>query len=64
MKVFIEKTNTEKKINFEGTVKLLLIKLKINPEEVIVVRNEELVSEVELLNDKDDIKILSVVSGG
>jgi sulfur carrier protein len=64
MKIFIEKTNTGKKINFNGTVKALLKKLKINIEEVIVARNGELISEDDVLNNKDSVKILSVVSGG
>lgn len=64
MKIFIEKTNTEKKMKFKGTVKALLKKLKINIEEVIVARNGEIVSEEVILNGKDDVKILSVVSGG
>jgi sulfur carrier protein ThiS len=64
MKVFVEKKNRTKAILFKGTVLILLKKLKINPEEVIVVKNNELVGLDENLVDKDNIKILSVVSGG
>ena len=64
MKVFIEKTGKEIKMKFEGNVNLLLEKLKINPEEVIVAKGREIVSDDEKLNDNDEIKILSVVSGG
>jgi sulfur carrier protein len=64
MKIFIEKTNTKKNIKFKGTVKAILKKLNVNIEEVIVVKNGELVSEDDIIADKDRIKILSVVSGG
>ncbi len=64
MIVFIEKTNKELKIKFEGDVKTLLKKININAEEIIVVRGNELLNDDEILSDKDSIKLLSVVSGG
>jgi|WetSurMetagenome_2_1015567.scaffolds.fasta_scaffold956038_1 sulfur carrier protein ThiS len=64
MKIFVEKENRMKQMKFKGTTLILLKKLKINPEEVIVVKNNELVGLDENLVDKDSIKILSVVSGG
>lgn len=63
MKVFIEKTNETKELESK-TVNELLSKLKINPTTVIVIRNSELVTEDEQLSSKDEIKILSVISGG
>ena len=65
MNIFLEteqKTITKK--NFEGTVLELLKELKINPETVIVVSSNELQNENDILKEGDDIKILSVVSGG
>ena len=60
-----EKDNATEKISFSGsTVEELLHHLKINPETVLVVRNSEVIIENEALNDKDDIEILSVISGG
>jgi sulfur carrier protein ThiS len=64
MRVFIEKEGKTEVIKFNGSVKKLLLTLKINPEIVIVVRDNELVTEDDKLNDKDVIKILSVISGG
>jgi sulfur carrier protein ThiS len=64
MKIFIEKTDEKINLKFEGEAKALLKKLKINPEEVIVVKNGELISEEEKLSDSDYVKILSVISGG
>lgn len=63
MKVFIDKTNEIKEIEAK-TVKELLLKLKINPTTVIVARNNELVIEEQILSSKDEIKVLSVISGG
>ncbi|MBI2558048.1 MoaD/ThiS family protein [Candidatus Woesearchaeota archaeon] len=42
----------------------LLKELKINPVTVIVSRNNELILEDEKLKNNDEIKILSVISGG
>ncbi|MBI2666180.1 sulfur carrier protein ThiS [Candidatus Woesearchaeota archaeon] len=60
-----ERENSLKKIVFAGTtVQELLKQLKINPETVIVVRNNEVITEDEELKDKEQIELLSVISGG
>ena len=46
------------------TVKDLLVELAVNSETVLVTRNNEILTEDELLNNDDTIEILSVVSGG
>ncbi len=63
MKVFIEREDKEIKIK-AGTVKELLQKLKINPVTVIVAKNNELVTDDAKLTEKDEVKIISVISGG
>ncbi|MBI2542125.1 MoaD/ThiS family protein [Candidatus Woesearchaeota archaeon] len=64
--VFIdrESRNAKLELSRNSAVADLLKKLKINPITVIVSRNNELILEDEKLNDKDEIKILSVISGG
>jgi len=64
MKVFIERVNKTKTVQFKGKVKDLLKRLNINPVVVLVVRNSELLTEDDVLSNKDEIKIMSVVSGG
>lgn len=64
MDVHIDKTNEQKTIEFEGIAKDLLDELDINPEEVIVVKNEKVVPLEEELTNEDDVKILTVISGG
>ncbi len=64
MNVFIERDSSTKKLKFSGTVLQLLQKLKLNPTAVLVARNNSLVTESDKLSDKDEIKILSVISGG
>ncbi|MBS3140095.1 MoaD/ThiS family protein [Candidatus Woesearchaeota archaeon] len=60
-----ERDNFLQTVKLSGkTVKDLLIQIKINPETVIVVRNEEVIAESELLQDKDHLDLLSVISGG
>ena len=63
--VLNEREHDTTKIDLQGkTVFDLLQQLKINPEVVIVVRNTEVITEDEILNDNDMIELLSVVSGG
>ncbi len=65
MKIYLEREN--KRLNLkvkEITVAKLLSDLKINRSTVLVVRNDELVGDTAKLGDKDDIRILSVISGG
>ena len=63
--VLNEREHNTIKIDLQGkTVFDLLHQLKINPEVVIVVRNNEVITEDEILNDNDIIELLSVVSGG
>lgn len=64
MKVFMERTNAAKTMQFSGKVKDLVKKLGINPETVLVTRNKELLTEEDAVSNTDEIKILSVISGG
>ena len=63
IKVFIERTN-QKKIVEAKTIQELLKKLAINPQTVIIIKKNELVTEEEPLEKNDEIKLLSVISGG
>ena len=64
MKVFIEKDNKEIQIDRSCTGKELLQELGINPTTVLLIRNNEAVLSDEPLSETDEIKILSVISGG
>ncbi len=64
--VFIDRESKNTTLGLENNsiVSDLLKKLSINPVTVIVSRNNELILEDEKLNDNDEIKVLSVISGG
>ena len=66
LKVFYDRENKEKTIELDNnlSVKDLLNKMNINPVTVIVSKNSNIILEDEKLNDEDDIKIISVISGG
>jgi sulfur carrier protein ThiS len=67
MNVYIEKEDKQlvlKTDNTNNNIKELLKVLKINPSTVIIVKNDEIVLEEESLEDNDEVKILSVISGG
>ena len=66
IKVFYDRENKEKTIELGNntTVKDLLKKMEINPVTVIVSKNNNIIIEDEKLNEKDDVKIISVISGG
>lgn len=60
-----ERDSTTKVIEFTGlSVQQLLKQLNLNPETVLVVRNNEVITEKESLHDKEVLEILSVISGG
>ena len=46
------------------TIRSALIKLDIQPDSVLPTRNGKLVSEEEIIQDKDVIKLVAVISGG
>ena len=64
--VYIDRENKNKSVELDAnsSVSDLLAKLKINPVTVIVSRNNELILEDEELHNNDELKILSVISGG
>jgi sulfur carrier protein ThiS len=64
MKIFIEKENKHIVLDKKCTVEELLSELKINPETAIVTKNDEVALSDEMLSEKDEVKILSVISGG
>jgi sulfur carrier protein ThiS len=65
IRVFIERYNTENEIEFNGkNVKELLDMLNLPSSRFIVVKNGEIVTEDDEINDGDYIKILDSVSGG
>ncbi|MGC9133226.1 MAG: MoaD/ThiS family protein [Nanopusillaceae archaeon] len=65
IRVFIERYNTENEIEFNGkNVKELLDMLNLPSSRFIVVKNGEIITEDEEINDGDYIKILDSVSGG
>jgi len=64
MKVYVEKENKYLEINKSLSGEQLLKDLNINPTTVILVKNNEVILSDELLSETDEVKILSVVSGG
>jgi thiamine biosynthesis protein ThiS len=63
--VINERDSTTNVIQFNQIlVKDLLQQLKINPETVLVIRNNEVITESHQLEDNDKLEILSVISGG
>lgn len=64
MRVTLQQPPGETEINGPKTVRQLLKKLDLLPEAVLVIRNNELVTEDETLRDDDSIEIRSVISGG
>jgi sulfur carrier protein len=46
------------------TVRHTLEKLDIEPESVLATRGGELLTDDEILNDGDEVKLVAVISGG
>ncbi len=64
MRIVSERDSSVREIAFSGTVEALLSELSINPETVVVVREDVILSAEEEVSDGDTITLLSVVSGG
>jgi len=64
VKVYIEREKRTIEEEFSGPILQLLSKLDLNPETIIVVRNGEVVSEDDRCEGADELKLLSVISGG
>ncbi len=65
MKVYIEKDQKTHDLAFQGPVKQLLEQLGIAAENVLIVRDGELITEEDDIGDDvQEVKFLSVVSGG
>jgi len=66
IKVYIERTNSTKTVELKNNYKVidLLKELKIDHTVVLVARSDSLITEDAQLKDNDNIKILSVISGG
>lgn len=63
LKVFLEREN--KNIEVEAiNMKELFSKLRVNSETVLISKNNELVTDDIELEENDEIKFLSVISGG
>ncbi len=63
VKIFIERTDEHKEVE-ASTIIEAAKKLNINLTTVIAVKNNELVTEEEKITENDEIKFLSVISGG
>ncbi|HIP90256.1 MAG TPA: MoaD/ThiS family protein [Candidatus Nanopusillus sp.] len=65
IKIFYEREGKEKEIEFNGkTVRDLLNYLGLDWSRHVVIKNGEIVTEDEEIEEGDYIKILDVVSGG
>ena len=63
IKVYNERTNENHKVE-ATTIKELAKKLEINLNEFLITINNEIAIEDSELKDKDEVKFLSVISGG
>ncbi len=64
--VFFDRENREKTVELGKNmlVRDLLAKIGINPVTVIVSRDDSIIAEDEKIQEKDKIKLFSVISGG
>lgn len=46
------------------TIRAALLKLEIHPEAVIATRKGDLLTDDELIDEGDEIKLVNVISGG
>jgi sulfur carrier protein ThiS len=61
--VFVDRIGKTKNLDVSN-MKEIFDLLEINSDEYIIVRNDELITEDTELKEKDNLKLLSVISGG
>ena len=61
--VFIQRRKENHELNV-NSISEIFDELKINENEVIIVRNDELITKDAKLKENDIIELLSVISGG
>lgn len=66
MKIYIERENNTKEVSLKKPTELnkILKSMDIPLESVILIKNGDICLEDEIVEDKDEVKLLSVVSGG
>lgn len=66
VKVFLERQNKHENLSIDKEISIaeLMQKVRVNPAEVIAVRNGELVTEDARVKSGDEVKFLAVISGG
>ena len=64
MKVLLRNPRREVEVRGPMTVRSLLQRLELNPESVLVIVGDELVTRDARLDDGDDVEIRPVISGG
>jgi thiamine biosynthesis protein ThiS len=64
MKATIVLRDQEYEIRSGMTIRAALLKLEIQPEAVIATLNGDLLTDDELIEEGDRIKLVSVISGG
>jgi sulfur carrier protein ThiS len=58
--------NPDREVEIPGarTVRAVLAELGVDPDTVLVIRDRELVTREERLDDEDEIEVRPVISGG
>lgn len=64
MKIFLEQSKEWKDMDFKGNCADLADKLGLNLEEYLIVVDGNIVTADAVLNGSEEVKFLSVVSGG
>lgn len=64
MKVIIRRPRREVEILGSRRVRDLLRELQINPETVLVVRGQDLLTPDEVVRDEETVEVVSAISGG
>lgn len=64
MKVIIRRPRRELEIPGSRRVRDLLRELQINPETVLVVRGQDLLTPDEMIKDEETVEVVSAISGG
>lgn len=64
MKVYIERSDEHHEIDFTGSAEALCDKFEVNPQTVLILKDGQLITEDVEVDGANEIKLITVVSGG
>jgi|AntRauTorckE6833_2_1112554.scaffolds.fasta_scaffold172309_1 sulfur carrier protein ThiS len=64
MQVYIERSDEQHELEFSGSAEALCDHFNVNPQTVLIVKDGQLITEEIEVDGAQEVKLITVVSGG